>query len=192
MPITVEINPPLASDTKEVFDAKAFPAWAALAALAIQLKDLPAECAAAATAAANAALASKLNAASPTFTGPLTGPAAIFTGGVSGYGAGAGGTATQSTSKGQTVVMASPKPSGRITMHAAALAAGASIEFGFTNALLASSDGIVVRPDAFTGYSVEAAYFNSATEVILRVTNKGATRSDAVGIVFQIVRGSTT
>ena len=109
-----------------------------------------------------------------------------------GYGAGAGGTATQVTSKGQAVVMATAKPSGRITMHGASLAAGSSIEFGFTNSMLAATDGIVVRPDGFTGYAVEVAYFNSATEVILRVTNKGATRSDALVIVFQLVKGSIT
>lgn len=115
-----------------------------------------------------------------------------FVSGAFGYGAGAGGTVTQTDSKSQAVVMATPKPSGLITMHGASLAAGASIEFGFTNSMLAATDGIVVRPDGFTGYAVEVAYFNSATEVILRVTNKGATRSDALVIVFQLVKGSVT
>lgn len=110
--------------------------------------------------------------------------------GTLGYGSGAFGTATQSLGKSQAVVMATPKPSGRITMHNASLAAGAVIEFGFTNTLLSASDGIVVRPDGFTGYSVEPAYFNSAIEVVLRVTNKGATRTDPVNIIFQIIKGS--
>lgn len=113
---------------------------------------------------------------------------ALVTGGVLGYGAGAGGTVTQSTSKSTAVTL--NKPTGRIVMNAAELAAGASVEFGLNNSTLSPADGLVVNPDGFTGYAVEVAYYNTSTQVVLRVTNRGATRSDAVTIIFRTVKGS--
>ena len=117
---------------------------------------------------------------------PTTGNV-LVTSGALGYGVGSGGTVTQPTSKSTTVTL--NKPSGTITMHNASLAAGASVEFSLNNNLLAAGDGLVVNPDGVTGYAVEVAYSNSATEVVLRVTNKGTTRSDAVVIRFRIFKG---
>lgn len=105
-----------------------------------------------------------------------------------GYSTGAGGSVTQSTSKSTTVVL--NKPSGQITMHSAELAAGASVEFVLSNTFLSSLDGLVVNPNGYAGYSVEVAYFAGFTDVVLRVTNKGATRSDALVINFRIIKGA--
>lgn len=110
------------------------------------------------------------------------------TSGALGYGAGAGGSVTQTTSKSTPVYL--NKPSGTITMHNASLAAGAAVEFSLNNTMLYTGDGLVVNPDGVTGYAVEVAYFNSTTDAVLRVTNKGATRSDAVTIRFRIFKGA--
>jgi hypothetical protein len=107
-----------------------------------------------------------------------------------GYGAGAGGSVTQSLSK--TTAVTVNKPSGLITMNNASLAAGTSVEFALNNSTLTAVDQVLVRPNGFTGYAVEVSYFNSATEVVLRVTNKGATRGDALGILFAVIKGSTS
>lgn len=112
----------------------------------------------------------------------------LATGGALGYGIGAGGTVVQATSKTTEVTL--NKPSGAILMHNAPLAAGAAVEFSLRNTLLAAGDGLIVNPHGFTGYAVEVAYFNNTSEVVLRVTNKGATRSDAVGIWFRIFKGA--
>ena len=108
--------------------------------------------------------------------------------GLIGYGGGAGGTVVQATSKSTSVTL--NKPSGAIVMHNASLAAGASVEFSLNNTMLSTVDGLIVNPDGFIGYAVEVAHFNSTTEVVLRVTNKGTTRSDAVTIRFRIFKGA--
>lgn len=105
-----------------------------------------------------------------------------------GYGTGAGGSVTQDASKSTAVTL--NKPCGRIQMHSASLAACASVEFAFNNSTISPADGLVVNPDGFTGYAVEVAYFNTSTQVVLRVTNKGATRSDALNIVFRVFKGA--
>ena len=66
--------------------------------------------------------------------------------------------------------------------------AGTSVEFALNNSTLGADDGLVVNPSGFVGYSVEVAYFNSPTQVVLRVTNRGASRSDAVVIGFAVVK----
>ena len=43
MPITTTIDPPLPGDSPEVFDAKAFAAWAALAGLGAEINASSAE-----------------------------------------------------------------------------------------------------------------------------------------------------
>lgn len=111
----------------------------------------------------------------------------LVKGGCLGYGVGAGGEVTQAANKSTAVTL--NKPSGTIWMHNASLAAGAAVEFSLNNTLLATGDGLIVNPDGFTGYAVEVAYFNSPTAAVLRVTNKGATRSDAVAIRFRIFKG---
>jgi hypothetical protein len=80
---------------------------------------------------------------------PLTPPSLAATGDIStsggkiGYATGAGGTATQATSKATGVAL--NKVTGDITMNAAALAAGAIVSFVQTNTTVVASDIIDVR-----------------------------------------------
>lgn len=60
-----------------------------------------------------------------------------------GYSTGAGGTVTQATSKATGVTL--NKVCGQITMSGAALAAGASVSFTFTNSTIAATDTVVVN-----------------------------------------------
>ena len=76
-----------------------------------------------------------IDAAGLTVAGSLT-----SSGGGVGYAAGAGGSVTQATSKSTAVTL--NKPCGRITTHAAALAAGAGAAFTVTNSQVAATDTI--------------------------------------------------
>lgn len=102
------------------------------------------------------------------------------------------GTGTASSAANKSNAVTINKPSGQITMSNGSLAAGATVEFSLFNSTMTSLDQVLVRPSGFAGYAVEVAYFNSATEAVLRVTNKGATRSDALVILFSVIRGSIT
>ena len=107
-----------------------------------------------------------------------------------GYGVGAGGTVTQSTSKSTAVTL--NKPCGQITMNNAAMTAGASVTFNLNNSLLATSDGLVVCPVNIGNYRVEVAAISSGVAQI-RVTNITAgSLSEALIINFAIIKGATS
>lgn len=108
-----------------------------------------------------------------------------------GYGAGAGGTVTQATSKTTGVTL--NKPSGVITMNNAALAASASVIFTLTNSLISATDTVAVDHGAAGGtanaYIVQRLTV-SAGAVNLRVTNISAgSLSEAVSINFTVNKG---
>ena len=111
------------------------------------------------------------------------------TGGL-GYGTGAGGTVTQLTSKSTAVTL--NKPSGRITMHNASLAAGASVTFSFNNSLLTASDTIKLTSNSFgLNYKVEE-YGIVSGACGIRVENISAvSKSEALVINFNIIKGAT-
>lgn len=128
------------------------------------------------------------NSGNSTFSGNVT-----VGGGTLGYGAGSGGTVTQATSKSTAVTL--NKPSGQITMHNAALAAGASVDFQVNNTTVNGSTGdvIAITGGAFSwncrieAFEAGAAYFK------VRVTNiTGSLLSEAVAINFTVIKGSTT
>lgn len=120
---------------------------------------------------------------------------AVSLGGAIGYGAGAGTSATQAVSKSETVTLATPKPSGRITMHNAALAAGASVSFTVVNSF-ATIDSPVIVSGAFVAVN-PSSYRIECTRVLsgqfdVRVTNITAgSLSEALAIHFNIIKGST-
>jgi hypothetical protein len=126
----------------------------------------------------------------------LTG-GAVITGASStlGYGAGAGGTVTQATDKGTGVTL--NKAAGRITMNAAALAAGAVVSFRLTNSLLSNTDVLIVNgyEDGAIGiqnYRIETQATTGGSAVI-RVTNiSGSSFSEAVIISFSVIKGATS
>lgn len=106
-----------------------------------------------------------------------------------GYGAGAGGTVTQLTSKSTAVTL--NKPTGQITMHNAALGAGASVIFNVNNSLFGAADSVLLTPFANGNYRVEPASSNTGVFTV-RVTNvTGGSLSEAVVINFAIIKGAS-
>lgn len=111
-----------------------------------------------------------------------------------GYGTGSGGTVTQATSKSTAVTL--NKPTGAITMNAAALAAGASVSFTVNNTLVSGGSDLVAITPAFisvnpSNYRIEVAYTGSGLFNV-RVTNISAgSLSEAVIFNFAIIKGAT-
>ena len=107
-----------------------------------------------------------------------------------GYGAGAGGTVTQATSKATTVTL--NKPTGQITTAADALAASTRVSFLFNNSLIGTNDVLVLTP-AVSGGSYNVQVIDSGTGVAyIEIFNKSAgSRSEAIAIKFAIIKGAT-
>lgn len=107
-------------------------------------------------------------------------------------GAGAGGTVTQAGSKSTSVTL--DRLNGRITMHAASLAAGASVTFTLTNALVAPDDTIIVHRFGASGtagayvFDVDAA----AGSASITVTNRSPNPlGEAIVLKFFILKGGS-
>lgn len=116
---------------------------------------------------------------------------AINTGGL-GYGAGSGGTVTQATSKATGVTL--NKPTGKITMNPASLAAGASAEFTVTNSILTFNDTVSINQSTFaintSAYTVEVTATNTGAFAV-RLTNITAgALADAVVLTYTITKGA--
>lgn len=112
--------------------------------------------------------------------------------GALGYGAGAGGTVTQLTSKSTNVTL--NKPCGKITMHNAALAAGATISFILFNNLMGASDTLtlsipnLIENDIYK-YRVTSNLYNGGA--IIFVTNTtGGSLSEGISINFILHKGA--
>jgi len=109
-----------------------------------------------------------------------------------GYGAGAGGTVTQATSKSTAVTL--NKPTGQITMMADSLAAGASISFQFNNSLISAVDTLIVNivwsAISPPSYIVRAGVGVGAANITLKNDSTGAL-AEAVQINFAIIKGAT-
>ena len=116
------------------------------------------------------------------------------TGGL-GYGTGSGGTVTQLTSKSTSVTL--NKPAGMITMNNAALAAGASASFQFSNSLLSSSDNLIIELGAgisgWNNYRVEMSGIINETTRMIKVTNiSGGSLSESQALIFKIIKGANS
>lgn len=109
-----------------------------------------------------------------------------------GYGTGSGGTVTQLTSKGTAVTL--NKPSGKITMNSASLAAGANVSFYLSNSLVTSNDNIEITIDNYSvgaeKYIIRKSIENG--KVYINIKNDTATPfSDAIVLNFAIIKGAT-
>ena len=105
-----------------------------------------------------------------------------------GYAAGSGGTVTQATGKSTNVTL--NKPSGRVTMNNASLAAGASVVFQINNTIVAGQDTAILAPNGSGAYRAEIAYMATGGFGV-RVTNVTAgALSDALNINFTIIKGA--
>lgn len=111
-----------------------------------------------------------------------------------GYGIGAGGIVTQATSKSTAVTL--NKPTGRITMNNASLAANTAITFQFTNSLIGASDNVLIHLREYGGstepYIVTATTLNVGGGAFITLINRGAVSlSEAVQLEFSVIKGAT-
>jgi hypothetical protein len=113
-----------------------------------------------------------------------------------GYATGAQGTVTQATSKSTGVTL--NKSAGRITMDAAALAAGVAVSFVLTNSTISINDTIIVNVSSNTTGSVAGAYTTyvsylaaGSALITLRNLTAATSYSEAVVINFAIIHGAT-
>lgn len=114
----------------------------------------------------------------------------LFCYGKVGYGTGVGGSVTQLTSKATPVTL--DKLSGEITMHAAALAAGAIVSFGFTNSSMEAADLMIVNHvtgGTLGAYLINGKCFGGAGSIEVRNTTAGSL-SEAIVLRFAIIRGT--
>lgn len=113
------------------------------------------------------------------------------TAGTFGYGSG-GGTITQQTNKSTGVTL--NKPTGRITMNAAALAADTTVTFTLTNSSIGAEDLLVLNH--VSGGTAGAYLLNSqcaAGSASINVRNVTAgSLSEAIVIGFAVIKSTTT
>lgn len=111
-----------------------------------------------------------------------------------GYGPGAGGTVTQETSKSTAVTL--NKPCGRITMHNAALAAGATVAFNFNNSFITPTDYLLVQgvqSHDWANYQMWASVSPAGGIAAVYVRNiSAASRSEPLVINFAVIKGATS
>lgn len=107
-----------------------------------------------------------------------------------GYATGAGGAVTQATSKSTGVTL--NKATGQITMHNAALAAGAEVAFTLTNSVIAATDIIVLNiasggTSASYDYAVTAVAAGSCEITISNLS--GGSLGEALVLNFAVIKG---
>jgi hypothetical protein len=109
-----------------------------------------------------------------------------------GYAVGAGGTVTQLTSKSTGVTL--DALSGQITTNAASLAASTTVGFTLTNALIASTDVLVVNiASGATANSYQTgidAVATGSANIRLR-NNSGGALAQALVLNFVVIKGVT-
>lgn len=109
-----------------------------------------------------------------------------------GYGTGSGGTVTQLTSKSTAVTL--NKPSGQITMNNAALAAGGSVVFTWSNSLMTASDNAIctVSGGAADRTAYRADIYPGNTGAQIKITNTSAgSLSEAIVLTVTLTKGAT-
>lgn len=115
-------------------------------------------------------------------------------GGGIGYGPGSGASVTQATSKSTGVTL--NKPSGQITMNAAALAANTSVTFLVSNTSILGNDNVIINLKGgyatYGTYDVKAEGIAAGSFVITLKNISGGSLSEAVILSFSVIRGSTT
>lgn len=123
---------------------------------------------------------------------PIAGGLLVTSAAGLGYGTGAGGTVTQATSKSTSVTL--NNPCGLITMNNAALAAGGTVLFTFSNSLIGAGDVLFLQLDS-TGiastadYNVWSSGGGGAAVVALKNISAGSL-SEAVRLRFVVIKGA--
>jgi len=109
-----------------------------------------------------------------------------------GYGVGSGGVVTQLTSKSTLVTI--NEPSGRITMNAGALGAGAIAAFQVNNSTVNADDTVILTINfSANGYNYNAWVWSvSAGAFTIALKNLTAgSLSEAVAINFAVIKGAS-
>lgn len=110
-----------------------------------------------------------------------------------GYGAGSGGTVTQATSKSTAVTL--NKPTGKITMNNAALAANTTVYFTLANSTIGVDD--VVALNIRSGMATSGTYqawvdsIAAGAAVICLRNISGGSLSEAIVLSFAVIKGAT-
>lgn len=106
-----------------------------------------------------------------------------------GYATGAGGTVTQLTSKSTGVTLS--KPSGAITMNAAALAAATTVSFVLTNTFIAATDVVAVNIKSggtLGAYTVTVSAVAAGSCTISLRNESAGSLSEAVVLNFAVIK----
>jgi len=109
-----------------------------------------------------------------------------------GYGTGAGGTVTQSTSKSTGVTL--NKVVGTVTMNNAALAANTTVTFTLTNSTIAATDLLIINHTSggtAGSYLVNAQVAAGSATINVRNITSGSL-SEAIVLRFAVVKGVTS
>jgi hypothetical protein len=136
---------------------------------------------------------------SPTLTAPVIGAATgtslsttgnqVITGtGKQGYATGSGGTVTQATSKATGVTLS--KPTGQITLDAAALAASTTVSFTLTNTVIEAGDILImnhISGGTAGSYLLNAQSAAGSASINVRNISLGSL-SEAIVIAFAVIK----
>lgn len=189
MTITVVFDPPLPSDSPSTFNTKAFTLLGDLNTWSTQANAMPASFASS----VSTALASP-PAIGGTTPNAVTATTVSVKSGTLGYGAGAGGTVTQATSKATPVTI--NKASGQVTMHNAALAGGTSASFYISNSLATAANGVVTT--FVSGGAIDYSKYlitaeAAAGKIYINVRNlTGTSYAEALVFTYQLITGATS
>jgi len=108
-----------------------------------------------------------------------------------GFGAGAGGTVTQLTSRTTGVTL--NKPSGQITLFAGAMTANTSVEFTLTNSFIEAADIIILNFKSgitASDYTLQVtAVATGSCKIAIRHNGSGSSPSDTPVLSFAIIKG---
>jgi hypothetical protein len=110
-----------------------------------------------------------------------------------GYATGAGSSVTQTVSKTTTVSLNTV--TGKITMHAASLAAGATVIFQVSNTAINITDHIIAHQGnvgTIGAYSVEVVYITAGNCQIAVKNISGGALAEAIDISFAVIKGRTS
>ena len=108
-----------------------------------------------------------------------------------GYTTGSGGTVTQSTSKATGVTL--NKPTGQITLDAAALAASTTVSFTLTNTVIEASDILVmnhISGGTAGSYVLNAQSAAGSASINVRNVSLGSL-SESIVIAFAVIKAVT-
>jgi hypothetical protein len=117
-----------------------------------------------------------------------TGNQVISGAGKQGYAAGSGGTVTQATSKATGVTLS--KPTGQITLNAAALAADTTVSFTLTNTVIEANDILVmnhISGGTAGSYLLNAQSAAGSASINVRNITTGSL-SEAIVIAFAVIK----